>query len=668
MKVEAIMELQNALLEAERLREQINYHNKKYYDEDSPEIDDFEYDSLIRMLEELEGEHPEIITEDSPTQRVGGNASKKFSPVIHEVRMESLHDVFSNDELIDFDRKVRETIKFPVYVVEPKFDGLSVSVEYKDGIFFRGSTRGDGDVGEDITDNLKTIKTLPRRLKQKVPFIEVRGEVYMSNSSFIALVEKQKLNGERHAKNPRNAAAGALRQKDSRITASRNLDIFMFNIQKIEGKNLSNHMESLDYLKELGFNVSPFYNSYSDIKDVINEVNRIGEIKNTLPFQIDGAVIKVNSFSDRNSLGSTSKFPKWAEAFKYPPEEKCSKLLDIEVNVGRTGVLTPTGLFEPILLAGTTVSRATLHNEDFINEKGISIGDTVLLRKAGEIIPEVVAVKEHNENNPVYKMPKVCPSCGSMVIREDGEAAIRCTNTECPAQLLRHLIHFVSRDAMDIEGLGSAVLEQLVNNDLVNSPADLYSLDRDELLNLERMGEKSADNLMSSIEKSKNSELYRLIYALGIRHIGLKAAKLLTERFNSVEKIYNSSVEDIEAIDGYGRVMAESVKLYFSLSQTKDLINKLKNCGVNMLSGNYQKDTIFEGMTFVLTGTLPTYTRKEASDIIESLGGKVTSSVSKKTTYVLAGEAAGSKLEKAKKLGITILTEEEFNDKIKNRM
>lgn len=668
MKVEAVMELQNALLEAEKLREKIIYHNKKYYEDDSPEIDDFEYDALIRKLEELESEHPEIITEDSPTQKIGGSASAKFSPVIHEVRMESLHDVFSSDELLDFDRKVREVIESPVYVVEPKFDGLSVSVEYKDGLLFRGSTRGDGDVGEDITDNLKTIKTLPRRLKQKIPFIEVRGEVYMSNKSFMDLVERQELNGEKPAKNPRNAAAGALRQKDSKVTASRNLDVFMFNIQRIDGKVLSNHKDSLDYLRELGFSVSPFYNAYSDINDVINEINCIGEIKNTLPFQIDGAVIKVNSFSDRSILGSTSKFPKWAEAFKYPPEEKCSKLLDIEVNVGRTGVLTPTGLFEPILLAGTTVSRATLHNEDFINEKGISIGDTVLLRKAGEIIPEVVAVKEHNENNEIYKMPKVCPSCGSIVIREEGEAAIRCTNTECPAQLLRHLIHFVSRDAMDIEGLGAAVLEQLVNNKLISSPADLYSLDRNELLQLERMGEKSVDNLLSSIEKSKNNELYRLIYALGIRHIGIKAAKLLTEKFNSVEKIYKSSVEDIEEIDGYGRVMAESVKLYFSLDQTKDLINKLRDCGVNMLSSKTERDTLFGGMTFVLTGTLPTYTRKEASDIIESLGGKVTSSVSKKTTYVLAGDSAGSKLEKAQQLGVEILTEEEFNEKVKNKI
>lgn len=659
------MELKDALIEAEELRKTINYHNKKYYEEDSPEIDDFDYDKMIRRLEELENEYPEIITEDSPTQKVGGSASKKFSPVVHKVRMESLHDVFSNEELLDFDRRVKETVDSPVYVVEPKFDGLSVSVEYKDGIFFRGSTRGDGDVGEDITDNLKTIRTLPKKLKVKLPFIEVRGEVYMSKDSFMALVEKQELNGEKIAKNPRNAAAGSLRQKDSKITAQRNLDIFMFNIQRIVGKDLTSHFESLYYLKELGFNVSPFYNSYDNINDVIREIERIGNLRSTLPFQIDGAVVKVNAFLDRKKLGSTSKFPKWAEAFKYPPEEKETKLLDIEINVGRTGVLTPTGLFEPVLLSGTTVSRATLHNEDFINEKGISIGDIVVLRKAGEIIPEVVSVKEHNKENEIFSMPKKCPSCGSKVIREEGESAIRCTNTDCPAQLLRHLIHFVSRDAMDIEGLGEAVLEQLVENGLVKSPSDLYCLDRNELLKLERMGDKSVDNLLNSIEKSKNNDLYRLIFALGIRHIGIKAAKMLTEKFDSVEKIYNSTVDEIEGIDGYGEVMAESVKLYFSLPQTRDLIKKLKIYGVNMVSSESQKDTLFEGMTFVLTGTLPTYTRKEASDIIEGLGGKVSSSVSKKTTYVLAGEDAGSKLKKAQELGIEILNEEDFDQKWK---
>lgn len=659
------MDLKDVLIEAETLRKTINYHNKKYYEEDSPEIDDFEYDKMLRRLEELEDEYPEIITEDSPTQRVGGNISQKFSPVVHEVRMESLHDVFSNEELLDFDRRVKETVDSPVYVVEPKFDGLSVSVEYKDGIFFRGSTRGDGDVGEDITDNLKTIRTLPKKLKTKLPFIEVRGEVYMSKDSFMALVEKQESNGERVAKNPRNAAAGSLRQKDSRITSQRNLDIFMFNIQRIIGKKLNSHFESLNYLKELGFNVSPFYNSYDNINDVIKEIKRIGELKSTFPFQIDGAVVKVNSFLDRKKLGSTSKFPKWAEAFKYPPEEKETKLLDIEVNVGRTGVLTPTGLFEPVLLSGTTVSRATLHNEDFINEKGISIGDIVILRKAGEIIPEVVYVKKHNKGNEIFSMPKECPSCGSKVIREEGESAIRCNNTDCPAQLLRHLIHFVSRDAMDIEGLGEVVIEQLVENGLIKSPSDLYCLDRNKLLQLERMGDRSVDNLLNSIEKSKNNDLYRLIFALGIRHIGMKAAKLLTEKFNSIERIYNSTVDEVAEIDGYGKIMAESVQSYFLLPQTRDLIKKLKTYGVNMVSYESQKGTLFEGMTFVLTGTLPTYTRKEASDIIERLGGKVSSNVSKKTTYVLAGEDAGSKLKKAQELGIEILNEEDFDQKWK---
>lgn len=661
------MELKEALLEAEKLKETINYHNKKYYDEDLPEIEDFEYDLMIRRLEDLETAFPEIITEDSPTQRIGGNVSKKFSPVVHRVRMESLHDVFSDEELIDFDKKIRLIVDNPIYVVEPKFDGLSVSVEYKDGDFFRGSTRGDGDVGEDVTDNLKTIKTLPRRLKKKVPFIEVRGEVFMSNRNFEALVKKQEINGEKISKNPRNAAAGSLRQKNSKITAQRNLDIFMFNIQQIEGTELKTHSDSLNYLKELGFNVTEFHNSFDNINDVIEEVKRIGALRNNLPFQIDGAVIKVNSFEDRKKIGSTSKFPKWAEAFKYPPEEKESKLLDIEINVGRTGVLTPTGIFEPVLLAGTTVSRATLHNEDFINEKGISIGDTVILRKAGEIIPEVVEVSKHDNKKNVFEMPKNCPSCGSKVTREEGESAIRCTNTDCPAQLLRHLVHFVSRDAMDIEGLGEAVLDQLIDSGLVKSPADLYSLKKEDILKLERKADKSADNLLLSIEKSKSNELYKLIFALGIRHIGLKAAKLLSEKFNSIEEIYNCSLDEIEAIDGFGKIMAESVKMYFSLDQSKELINRLKAHGVNMVSFNKKKDTLFNGMTFVLTGSLSSYTRKEASEIIEKLGGKVSSSVSKKTTYVLAGEDAGSKLDKAKNLNVKILNEQDFDFMINNK-
>lgn len=531
------MDLENARKSAEELRKKLNYHAKKYYEEDNPEITDYEYDMMLRELEGIELAYPELVTEDSPTQRVGGAALNKFTPVTHEVPMESLHDSFSEEELFDFDRKVREVVPKVSYVVEPKFDGLSVSLEYRNGIFVRGSTRGDGSVGEDVTENLRTIKTIPKKLTRAVPFLEVRGEVYMSNESFLKLLERQELNEEKPFKNPRNAAAGSLRQKDSRITAQRELDIYVFNIQQIEGVALNTHKESLDYLTELGFHTPPFYNCYDDMDDVVKEIQRIGEQRGGFSFPVDGAVIKVNAFHDRELIGSTSKFPKWAEAFKYPPEEKETALLDIEINVGRTGVLTPTGLFEPVLLAGTTVSRATLHNEDFIKEKDIRIGDTVVLRKAGEIIPEVVSVKAHKPDSKPYQMPEHCPSCGSKVQREPGEAALRCDNTQCPAQLLRHLIHFVSRDAMDMEGLGPAVLEQLVAHQLVSSPVDLYSLNKEALVDLERMGEKSAENLLNAVEKSKGNDFYRFIYALGIRHIGLRAAKLLTQRFPTIDQI-----------------------------------------------------------------------------------------------------------------------------------
>lgn len=654
------MQPNEAAARAKELRKELNYHNKKYYVEDAPEIDDYEYDMMLRELEKIETEFPSLITADSPTQKVGGEAAAKFSPVTHTVPMQSLHDVFSEQELISFDERIRTVVQNPEYVVEPKFDGLSVSLEYRNGMFVRGSTRGDGVVGEDITENLRTIKSLPLRLNKPVPFIEVRGEVYMPNDSFLSLVEKQELNDEKPFKNPRNAAAGSLRQKDSSITASRGLDIFVFNIQQAEDVELTEHKQSLDYLTELGFPTPPFYNCYTDVNDVIEEIRCIGDLRGKLPFAIDGAVIKVNSFKHREIIGTTSKFPKWAEAYKYPPEEKETKLLDVEINVGRTGVLTPTGLFEPILLAGTTVSRATLHNEDFINEKDIRIGDTVILRKAGEIIPEVVAVKEHAENSEPFRMPHVCPSCGSEVKREDGEAALRCGNTQCPAQLLRHLIHFVSRNAMDIEGLGPAVLEQLVDNNLISSPVDLYSLTKEQVIDIERMAEKSANNLISSISKSKGKELDRFIFALGIRHIGQRAAKLLTQKFATIEDIMKASVEDIAAIEGFGLVMAESVVNYFSLEQTQELVEKFKQVGINPKSEVQEKGIKFEGKTFVLTGTLPTYTRNEAAEIIEKLGGKVSSSVSKKTSYVLAGEEAGSKLTKAQSLGVRIISEAEF--------
>lgn len=654
------MDIISAESRVKELTEQLEYHNNLYYNMDEPEISDFEYDKMLRELENLEEQFPTLKSPLSPTNRVGGNAGEKFSPVTHTVVMESLHDSFSHDELRDFDRKVREVSPNVQYVVEPKFDGLSVSCEYENGVFVRGSTRGDGTTGEDVTDNLMTIKSLPKRIANAPEYLEVRGEVYMSFESFNELTKRQEENEEKTFKNPRNAAAGSLRQKNAKITAQRKLDIYVFNIQQIRGAELTTHSQSLNYLTELGFPTA-FYNVYDNIDDVISEIERIGDMRGSFDYAIDGAVVKVNSFETRSLLGSTAKYPKWAEAYKYPPEEKPTKLLNIEINVGRTGVLTPVGNFEPVLLAGTTVSRATLHNKDFIEEKGICVGDTVIIRKAGEIIPEVLSVKEHSENAVPFEFPSLCPSCGSPVSQDEGEAAIRCTNTDCPAQLMRHLIHFVGRDAMDIDGLGPAVLEQLVNEGLVKSPADLYRLKIDDVSNLERMAEKSANNLISAVEKSKENELYRLVFALGIRNIGLKAAKLLCENFPTIDDIMNAKAADFETIDGFGEVMALSIENYFALDGTKELISDLKSLGLKMKSSAPKSNSgIFSGKTFVLTGTLPTMKRSEASKIIEENGGKTSSSVSKKTSYVLAGEEAGSKLIKAQSLGITIITEDEF--------
>ena len=655
------MDKENALRRVNELTKIIEYHNNLYYNNDEPEISDYEYDMLLRELENLEAEYPELKRPDSPTNRVGGSAGEKFSPVTHAVPMESLHDSFSHDELRDFDRRVREAAGSVKYVVEPKFDGLSVSCEYRNGVFTRGSTRGDGTTGEDVTDNLMTIKSLPKRLKNAPEFIEVRGEVYMSFESFNALVKRQEENEEKPAKNPRNAAAGSLRQKNSKITAERQLDIFVFNIQQLEGAQVSSHSQSLEYLKQLGFPTS-FHKTFTDIEDVISEIERIGEHRGEYDYAIDGAVVKVDDFSQRELLGSTAKYPRWAEAYKYPPEEKPTKLLQIEINVGRTGVLTPVGVFEPVLLAGTTVSRATLHNSDFIAEKGVNVGDTVIIRKAGEIIPEVLSVAQKGENAEPFKFPKVCPSCGSPVSRDD-EAAIRCTNTDCPAQLMRHLIHFVSRDAMDIDGLGPAVLEQLVGENLIKSPADLYRLEASQLISLERMAEKSANNLVAAVEKSKENELYRLVFALGIRNIGLKAAKLICENFATIDDIMNASAEDFEKIEGFGSVMAQSVQGYFALESTRELIDELKQLGLKMKPSEQKpKGGLLEGKTFVLTGTLPNMKRSEAAKLIEAHGGKTSSSVSKKTSFVVAGEEAGSKLTKAQSLGITILSEQELLD------
>ena len=645
------------------LTQMLEYHNNLYYNQDTPEISDHAYDMLLRELEQLEEAFPDLRLPTSPTNRVGGSAGDKFSHVTHTVPMESLHDSFSEEELRDFDRRVREKEPDVRYVVEPKFDGLSVSCEYTNGVFSRGSTRGDGTTGEDITDNLMTIRSLPKRIPDAPEFLEVRGEVYMSFQRFAQLVRCQEENEEAPAKNPRNAAAGSLRQKNAQITAQRGLDIFVFNIQQIKGASLSSHSQSLEYLSGLGFPTS-FYRICHTIDEVIREIRQIGDNRGAYDYAIDGAVVKVDDFSLREKLGSTTKYPKWAEAYKYPPEEKPTKLLDIQINVGRTGVLTPVGTLDPVHLAGTTVSRATLHNKGFIEEKDIRIGDTVIIRKAGEIIPEVLSVKEHAEHSVPFVFPETCPSCGSPVSQDD-EAAIRCTNTDCPAQLTRHLIHFVSRDAMDIDGLGPAVLEQLIDAKLVQSPADLYSLKADDIIALDRKAEKSAGNLMAAIEKSKHNQLYRLVYALGIRNIGLKSAKILCEHFRTIDDIMNATAEDFERIDGFGSVMAQSLENYFHLESTADLISQLKTSGLKMEpSEQRQNGGILSGETFVLTGTLPTMKRSEASKLIEQHGGKTVSSVSKKTSYVLAGEDAGSKLTKAQTLGSPILSEQEFMDMI----
>ena len=652
------MDIKTAQERIKYLSDTLKYHNKKYYIEDSPEIEDFEYDAMLRELERLEEEYPEFRREDSPTQMVGGAALKLFSPVEHSVKMESLQDVFSFDELRSFAEKL--DLSRTALSVEPKIDGLSVSLEYRDGLFFRGSTRGDGVTGEDVTANLLQIKSIPKVISFEGA-LEVRGEVYMPRDSFEWLTERQELMGETPFKNPRNAAAGSLRQKNSEVTAERGLDIFVFNIQRIEGKEFSSHIETLDFLGSLGFHTLPTYKRCGDVEQAVAEIERIGLSRGGLPYDIDGAVVKVDNLAYREELGSTSKYPKWAVAFKFPPEEKETVLKSIEIGVGRTGALTPTAVFDPIQLAGTTVSRATLHNEDFITSKGICIGDTITVRKAGDIIPEVLSVSKHAEDAAPYEMPKVCPSCGSPVWREEGEAVIRCTNADCPAQLLRHLIHFTSRDAMDIEGLGPAVLEQLLSAGLVKNIDDLYSLDYKRVAELERIGEKSVNNLKTAIENSKQNDLARLIFALGIRHIGSKAAALISENFGSMEAVLNASETDFEAIDGFGEVLAKSAYEFFSLSETRAMTERLRECGVNMKSLKEVKDNRFAGMTFVLTGTLPTYSRSEAYAIIEGFGGKTSSSVSKKTTYVLAGEDAGSKLDKANKLGVTVIGEDEFN-------
>lgn len=654
------MDFEQAKQRIEALRATIDYHSRRYYDEDAPEIEDDEFDALTRELRELETAFPQLITADSYTQRVHGEISSLFTPVRHEVPLASLQDVFSFDEVIEFDRRVRETIPSPRYVIEPKIDGLSLALTYENGRLVRGATRGDGEVGEDVTANVRTIAHIPATLTTELPRVIVRGEVYMPREQFAALVEQQEQNGEKTFKNPRNAAAGSLRQKDSAVTRSRGLDIFIFNLQLIEGEEVSSHDQSLTRMAELGFHIVPFRFTAETAEEIVAAVQKIGEMRHGLSFDIDGAVVKLDDFTDRERLGSTSKFPKWAVAFKYPPEEKETTLLDVEVTVGRTGVLTPTGVFTPVLLSGSTVARATLHNEEFIREKGLCLGDTVVLRKAGDIIPEVVRVKAHLPGAAAYTMPTQCPSCGTTAVREDGEAALRCPNPLCPAQQLQKLIHFASRDAMDIEGLGPAVVELLVESGAVSAVADLYRLSHGTVAALERMGERSADNLLEAIANSKENDLFRVLFGLGIRHIGQKAAKLLAEHFGTMEAIMDATVDDLCAIDGFGAIMADSVCRFFAQPSSRLLVEQLAAAGVNMTCRTERADRRFEGITFVLTGTLPTMKRDEAAALIERYGGKTSGSVSKKTGIVLAGEDAGSKLTKAQQLGIRIIDEAEF--------
>ena len=659
------MDFETARARAEELTAVLNRCIEQYYSGNESDVSDYDYDMMMRELGAIETEFPELLKADSPTHRVGGSADNMFESVVHTVPMESLQDAFSFDELREFENRVKSAFPNAEFTVEPKIDGLSCSLEYRNGVLVRASTRGDGLTGEDVTANVKTIRTVPLRLKEDIEYIEVRGEVYMSHASFEELVHRQELADEKPFKNPRNAASGSLRQKNPKITATRKLDIFVFNIQqKTGGRELHSHKESLDYLKELGFTVIPEYNICKNIDEAIERISSIGDRRGELLFDIDGAVIKTDDFSMRTTLGSTAKFPRWAIAFKYPPEEKQAKLLDIEITVGRTGVLTPTAVFEPITLAGTTVSRATLHNADFIKEKHIAIGDTIVVRKAGDIIPEVLSVAAFNHENPEFTYPTECPVCHSRVVREIDEAATRCVNPDCPAQLLRKLIHFCSRDAMDIEGLGEAVLELLINENLIRKASDIYSLKAPELAALPRMGEKSALKLLEAIENSKKNDYYKLIFALGIRHIGLKAAKLLAHRFENMGELIAAPAAEILAIEGFGDIMVQSLKDELALPETRALIAELEAAGVNMTSLEEKLDSRFEGKTFVLTGTLSKYKRDEASAIIEKFGGKTSSSVSKKTDYVLAGEDAGSKLRKANELGVTVISEEEFEQMI----
>jgi DNA ligase (NAD+) len=652
----------NAQKRISELRNLIEYHANKYYNEDNPEISDFEYDMLLLELKNLEKEHPELIDKSSPTQKVGGIASTKFTEVVHKVPLQSLQDVFEFADLKAFDERIKKSISNATYVVETKIDGLSVSLEYEDGIFVRGATRGDGLIGEDVTENLKTINNIPKKLKDKIT-ITVRGEVFLSKKEFEKLNEEREILEEKLFANPRNAAAGSLRQLNPEITASRRLDIYIFNVQSSKDVIFSSHYDSLKYLQAQGFNINPYIKKCENINQVLDAINEIGDLRGELSFGIDGAVVKVDDLKHREEIGTTSKIPKWAVAYKYPPEKKITKVNDIIVQVGRTGAITPMAILEPVRVAGSLISKTTLHNEDFIKDKDIKIGDYVYIQKAGDVIPEVAEViKEKRTGTEIeFQMPKVCPVCGADAIREEGESVTRCTGIECPARLFRSLVHFASRDAMDIEGLGPAMINQLLDNNLISNIADIYTLKHDDIIKLERMGEKSVNNLINAIEKSKSNSIEKLINSFGIRHIGLKTAKILAKSFNGLEDMINKAVEDYSSIFEIGEVTALSIVQFFNNEQTIDLINRLKIAGVNINS--YNKiliDNRFEGKTFVLTGTLPNLSREDATQKIEDFGGKVSSSVSKKTDFVLVGDDAGSKLKKAEELGTKIITEDEL--------
>ena len=657
----------DAKTEIEKLREEIEYHNRLYYVNDAPVISDYDYDMLMVRLIKLEEEHPELVTPTSPTQRVGGKALSQFTPVHHQVPLESLSDVFSFDELRAFGERMEQALgNDKQFCVEPKIDGLSMSLEYENGYFVRGATRGDGVTGEDVTENLRTVRSLPMHLVDAPEYLIVRGEVYMSKAVFNELNAEREINGEALLANPRNAAAGSIRQLDPKVAASRKLDIVCFNMQYTDGEPYMTHSETLDAMKHMGFPIVP-YKLCGTIGECCERIEQIGQERGDFAYDIDGAVIKINSLSQREALGSTAKFPRWAVAYKYPPEKKESRVVDIVVQVGRTGVLTPKAVIEPVRLAGTTVSNATLHNQDNIDRLDIRIGDTVLVQKAGEIIPEVLSVNKDKrpEGTVPYKMPELCPECGAPVVRDADGAALRCTSPECPAQRLRNLAHFASREAMDIEGLGISVCQSLISSGLVGSPAELYSLDVQSVAQLDRMGEKSAENLINAIEKSKNAGLARLLCAFGIRQVGQKAAKTLAVHFGTLDKLMQATLEELTNVHDIGAITADFLIEWFSLPQSQHQIKLLREAGVSFESTDTVKDARFTGMTFVLTGELSGYKRDEAAAIIESYGGKASSSVSKKTSYVLAGENAGSKLKKATDLGIPVINEEQFNEMIK---